>query len=677
MSVDPHGHAVDGPWANDTIAYRYDDLGRMDRREIRDDGGAVNSFVELGFDSLGRTDRIDDLLGVHEVTQFDGDTARPMVVETRAGESGPVVFRRHFGYGPVAEGRRLASIENRNTAGGILSSFGYTYTPAGQIDTWTRNLGGAGISTWTMDYDPVYQLEGVAVTDQNGAETLRYDYGYDAAGNRVRETIGTSAAYAGHDVRNRLLEVGGGGPALVEGTVDEPSVVRVNGETAAVTALPGGAEFLYRKEIDVFEGENTFTVEAEDGNGNVETKTYTVTVGGVRYQLEYDDNGNLLRKTDTVSGKTAVYGWDALDRLVSVQSAEAPAAGDTRVEYGYDGLGRRVSRIRKDWKPANGIWETVDDERFLWCGTSLCQKRSPDGGTVLADYSGSGEVRNPGTSGEQALHYTRDHLGSVREAVDDSGTVRARYDYDPWGRRTNIEGDLDVDFGFTGHRFDAAAGVHLTLFRAYDADLGRWLSPDPIGEAGGLNLYGYVGNSPTNKNDRHGLFAIDDVPDVATGAVVGGIVGGLAGHVFGCDDHRAGSSAAGVAAGAIGGALGSWISSSLGDDKFEEAGLILGTMAGAPLAGAFIGNFLSKVGDFAGGYLGTKASFAIGDALAPCPSEPSEIRDNVREAISIFTGFAAAFSPSDKVDAVIIGGAAGIGGALADGFAGMAGDFSL
>jgi uncharacterized protein RhaS with RHS repeats len=45
----------------------------------------------------------------------------------------------------------------------------------------------------------------------------------------------------------------------------------------------------------------------------------------------------------------------------------------------------------------------------------------------------------------------------------------------------------------------------LTLFRAYDPALGRWLSPDPLGEAGGLNLYGYVGNDPLNAWDPLGL----------------------------------------------------------------------------------------------------------------------------------------------------------------------------
>lgn len=47
----------------------------------------------------------------------------------------------------------------------------------------------------------------------------------------------------------------------------------------------------------------------------------------------------------------------------------------------------------------------------------------------------------------------------------------------------------------------------MATFRAYDPDLGRWLSRDPIGERGGLNLYGYVGNNALNRSDPLGLQA--------------------------------------------------------------------------------------------------------------------------------------------------------------------------
>jgi RHS repeat-associated protein len=62
-----------------------------------------------------------------------------------------------------------------------------------------------------------------------------------------------------------------------------------------------------------------------------------------------------------------------------------------------------------------------------------------------------------------------------------------------------------VDFGYTGHYVYQASGSALAPYRAYDAEIGRWLSRDPIEEAGGINLYAYVGGNPVNWIDPLGL----------------------------------------------------------------------------------------------------------------------------------------------------------------------------
>jgi RHS repeat-associated protein len=94
--------------------------------------------------------------------------------------------------------------------------------------------------------------------------------------------------------------------------------------------------------------------------------------------------------------------------------------------------------------------------------------------------------------------------------TDGNGTIHARYSYDPYGRPAKVSGDMEADFGFAGYYHHAPSGLYLTLYRAYDPDTGRWLSRDPIGEDGGLNLYGYVANSPINCIDPLGLKLIVD-----------------------------------------------------------------------------------------------------------------------------------------------------------------------
>jgi RHS repeat-associated protein len=94
----------------------------------------------------------------------------------------------------------------------------------------------------------------------------------------------------------------------------------------------------------------------------------------------------------------------------------------------------------------------------------------------------------------------------VRELVNAGDlATRARYDYDPYGQRTKLAGDLDADFGFTGHYEHAPSGLTLAPFRAYDSALGRWLSRDPIGEEGGINLYSYLESEPIQLVDLLGL----------------------------------------------------------------------------------------------------------------------------------------------------------------------------
>ena len=88
--------------------------------------------------------------------------------------------------------------------------------------------------------------------------------------------------------------------------------------------------------------------------------------------------------------------------------------------------------------------------------------------------------------------------------------MRARYAYDPYGHRTKLSGDVDADFGFAGMFFSPEVNLSLTHFRAYDPELGRWLSRDPLPAAEiseGPNLFAYVINDPVNLTDPLGLIS--------------------------------------------------------------------------------------------------------------------------------------------------------------------------
>jgi RHS repeat-associated protein len=137
----------------------------------------------------------------------------------------------------------------------------------------------------------------------------------------------------------------------------------------------------------------------------------------------------------------------------------------------------------------------------VWDGTELCEQRDNIGGTVIKRFFGGGEQIS-GTN----YYFTRDHLGSIREMVNSAGVIQYRANYDPYGRLMTVQGTLIPDFLYAGMYYETADGLNLTLFRPYDADLGRWLSRDPMGEMAGLNLYPYVSNDPIDSVDSLGLF---------------------------------------------------------------------------------------------------------------------------------------------------------------------------
>jgi RHS repeat-associated protein len=138
-------------------------------------------------------------------------------------------------------------------------------------------------------------------------------------------------------------------------------------------------------------------------------------------------------------------------------------------------------------------------KNFVWIGNSIAEERDADNVVTRRFYAQGEQIS--GTS----YFYTRDYLGSIRELIDSTGAVRARYDYDPYGYRTKLAGDLEAQFGFTGHYYHQPSSLHFALYRAYDGATGRWLSRDPIEEEGGLNLYRYVHNNPVNLFDPLGL----------------------------------------------------------------------------------------------------------------------------------------------------------------------------
>jgi RHS repeat-associated protein len=189
------------------------------------------------------------------------------------------------------------------------------------------------------------------------------------------------------------------------------------------------------------------------------------------------------------SDGTRSFEWDPLNRLTAVTS------GTHRSEFSYNGLSQRVKIIEKD---NNAVTST---KQFVWIPGDPQPSEERDGSNnITKRFYAQGEQ-----IGGASYYYTKDHLRSICELADSSGGALTRYDYDPYGRRTKLTSTVDADLGFAGHYYHQPSGLHLAFHRAYDADLARWISRDPIGESPGINLYRYVQNNPINRLDLFGL----------------------------------------------------------------------------------------------------------------------------------------------------------------------------
>lgn len=464
---------IDGPLSNDVIAYAYDSLGRVNSRSI---DGVASSVL---YDQLGRVSSATNILGSF-MYKYINQTSRLASISLPNGQSTIFDYLDNIG------DQRLKQIWNKTSGGGTLSKFNYEYDKEGQITKWTQQAGIATPKYYDLGYDLADQLISATLKNNStNAIVKRFAYQYDKAGNRTSEQVDNSVTSAAYNTLNQMTKQQDGGPMRFKGTLSEFSSVLVKNQTTAdSSAAPvDSSTNSFEAFVKVIPGTNNISVKATDysGNNNTQTNNYNIAVtNGVNNTLVFDNNGNITSATNPA----VTYGWDAIDRLVKITQ------GTNVTEFVYDGLSRRVA------EKLNG---TII-KRWIWCGTELCEERDAGGGTVTKRFFPQGEQ-----IGTSKYYFSRDHLGSVREMTDGSGLVKARYDYDPYGRRILVAGSDIGDFGFTGHYFHKTGNLYLAMYRAYDANLGRWLSRDLLEENGGINLYRYSGNDPINYLDLLGL----------------------------------------------------------------------------------------------------------------------------------------------------------------------------
>jgi len=304
------------------------------------------------------------------------------------------------------------------------------------------------------------------------------------------------------------------------------------------------------------------------------------------FQADADGLGNVAAILHEPEGE-GLAPWDRafsyradglLTQLSKTRADQANESASVTASYEFDALGRRISKqVRhEDGKTSFFAYGYLADQSQI-----VLAHRSGEGhrtelyldGQGANEHLGSIEIEshvedrcwgwNPARDREdftgRRLAFATDHLGSVLN----SKIAGEAHLYGAFGESLGSPVVLNasnspVQYGYAGMQFDSESGLYHTPNRAYSPNIGRWLSQDPIGFAGGeTNLYKAMHNNPLIYVDPSGtIFGVDDAAGVVIGIVaVGAVVGVTSGIVNYASTGSVSSAFSAAGSGFVSGAL--------------------------------------------------------------------------------------------------------------------------
>ncbi|MHC2071091.1 Calx-beta domain-containing protein [Bremerella sp. T1] len=522
-----------------TTDFQYDDAGRVtdiDHEALDDDGyggpsmGMVDSF-DFGYDAASRITTLYSYGGGTVTFQYDDSSQLTYEYSTGTNQYG------HYNYDQngnrVRHGYTVGKNNQLLTDGEKLEFFYDGGDPSKyrlQFNIDEDEDGYGGFNPSAGPGAPVTDADFYAEEIGNQISTSHYVNVNEGTETVVESTIG-DGSFLGNDVdfyrfsmgsgdtigidvdallmddgtqlgtaniRLRLFDYLGNQVAYNIDGIDPDNNSYSNDPYLVFTSYSGGEYYLGVS----FEWHSNYDpLEPYEGSGTA-SNSYT-----------YDDEGARTSKTDLSTGETTEYEWNHRHQLTKITEKDDLGNVTKIVEYEYDPLGRRIAKHIDN----NGDGDTLDAgddvDLFFYDGQHIALQTDESGNEehhylhgpaidmILADEDATGEV----------LWAATDHLGSVTTLLDFDGTsdtdVVATFTYDAFGNVTDQTGSgVDFSFGYTGREIDAESDLQYNRARYYDADIGRWLSQDPISfSAGDENLYRYVGNTVTIYVDPSGL----------------------------------------------------------------------------------------------------------------------------------------------------------------------------
>ena len=354
-------------------------------------------------------------------------------------------FATNYSYDTLGRLKQLTDKAGAN----IIS---YTYDTVGQL---AREDNGNGTFT-TYSYDDAGQVLSIINSKADKTINSRFDYTYDNLGRRTSMTTLDGKTSYGYDGIGQLTSV----------------------------TLPTGRAIEYK--YDAAGNRTTVKDSGVTATYNTNNLNQYTTAGSATYT--YDKDGNLTAKTE--AGKTSGFSYDIENRLIGVTNA------DGTWQYKYDALGNRIATIQN--------------------GTRTDYLLDPTGlGDVVSEYNGASKtasytyglglvsrVDNTNT----AAFYDADAIGSTAGLTGSNGSYLNRYIYLPFGESLTKTETVANPFEYVGQYgvMNESNGLDFMRARFYTPGEGRFISADPIGINGGINLHSYVVNNPVSFVDLTG-----------------------------------------------------------------------------------------------------------------------------------------------------------------------------
>ena len=523
----------DGPWGGDVVSYTYNNRLRSGLSLLR--ASSSPWTVDYVYDGLHRLTNVISAAGgfIHKYRTISSGLSDQLAA---LGLGGTTHYTHtnyvEYDYDALA---RLTATRMLNSSGGILNQHGYQLNEAGQRTRQTVDWGDFYGSNrrWDYTYDNVGQLKSAKGTDRTWDHTYwtyndtsrlheQFGYGYDAAGNLLWRTNNALVQSLSVDDNNQLTSGSRSGTLTVSGWANQNrggdeswgTPAGVTNVTVSGTGLSTGSATLYidgswaQAGATLANGNNSYTATARDTSERTATDSLTVNLPST-VSFQYDGNGNL-----TNDGRRA-FGYDYENQLTDVT-----VSGEWRSEFQYDAFGRR--RVCREYTWRGSQWGLTNELRYIYDGMVVVEERDglnvprvsyTRGNDLSGSFEGAGGIggllaRTDYLSAKPVTsYYHSDGNGNVTALASGLGKIAARYHYDPYGNLLGKFGHLaDLNlYRFSSKEVHTSSGLYYYGYRYYEPNLQRWLSRDPIGEDGGINLYGFVLNNPVNGYDPLGL----------------------------------------------------------------------------------------------------------------------------------------------------------------------------